>query len=365
MEMEEALSDVPFVLQFGHKFNPSLTMTTNYFWWIEALIGVAALVGLQYAIKRIIFKTGKQEEGWKRRIGNVFQRPLTVLIWVLIVFYLIDVCEKHFEMGMAIDYIGALRKAAVAGCFGWLFLRWKSAIEQNLLTDGPSKVDRTTVQIVGRLATLGIGILTILFIMHAFGVNIMPLLAFGSIGAAAIGFASKDVMANFCSGIMLQITRPFVSGDQIVLPEKHLEGLIEEIGWFRTTIRDTEKRAVYLPNNFFSTQLVVNVSRMTHRKFKQIVRVPLGSLDKLLGAIDKIRDTLVHLEGIDAHYPVHVNLKSFGEYACEIELEAYSTVTDLAAFNRFQQDILLKIHAILEEKKIPLAIPMALWKQIS
>jgi hypothetical protein len=62
---------------------------------------------------------------------------------------------------------------------------------------------------------------------------------------------------------------------------------------------------------------------------------------------------------------VHVNLKSFGEYACEIELEAYSTVTDLAAFNRFQQDILLKIHAILEEKKIPLAIPMALWKQIS
>ena len=81
--------------------------------------------------------------------------------------------------------------------------------------------------------------------------HIAPLLAFGSIGAASLGFAGKDVIANFCSGLMLHITRPFVIGDEIMLPEKNLEGNIEEIGWFKTSIRDKEKRAVYLPNNFF------------------------------------------------------------------------------------------------------------------
>jgi small-conductance mechanosensitive channel len=77
---------------------------------------------------------------------------------------------------------------------------------------------------VGKLATVAVGVLSGLIILQIFGVNIAPLLAFGSIGAASIGFAGKDVMANFCSGIMLHITRPFIIGDQIYLPEKNLEG---------------------------------------------------------------------------------------------------------------------------------------------
>jgi MscS family membrane protein len=251
----------------------------------------------------------------------------------------------------------------VIGCFGWLFFRWKNEIETILLTDYSSRVDRTTVQIVGRLATLLIGVITALIVMQAFGVNVVPLLAFGSIGAAALGFASKDVMANFCSGIMLQITRPFVRGDQIFLPEKHLEGHIEEIGWFRTSIRDNEKRAVYLPNNFFSTMLVINVSRMTHRRVKQTIKVPLDASQRITEAVPKIHEALSQMKGIDTHLPVHVFLKSFGDYACEIEVEAFSSVLNIEAFNRFQQEVLLKVKGVLAEMDIELAIPKTLWTQ--
>ena len=126
-------------------------------------------------------------------------------------------------------YLGALRKTAVIACAAWFFFRWKNEIEESLLADPTKKVDITTVRMVGRLVSLGLGVITGLVIMQLFGVNTAPLLAFGSIGAASIGFAGKDVMANFCSGIMLQITRPFVRGDLIFLPEKHLEGHIEDI----------------------------------------------------------------------------------------------------------------------------------------
>jgi len=332
-------------------------MTSNYFWWIEALVGVCALFGLQYGIRKVISNAGKTKgEGWRLRIARIFQRPLTVLIWVLLTLYLLKIFGRHF--GFDVSYLSIFRRVAIVLCSSWLFFRWKNELENSLLADPAKKVDLTTVRMVGRLATLAIGIITGLLIMQLFGVNTAPLVAFGSIGAASIGFAGKDIIANFCTGIMLQITRPFVRGDQISLPEKHLDGIIEDIGWFRTSIRDTEKRAVYLPNNYFSTMLVVNVSRMTHKRLKQTVKLPLDAVAKIPHVVPKIRDAIVHFKGIDNHFPVHVFLKTFGDYACEIEIEAYSNVTNNEDFNKFQQEILLRIQGVLAEAEVPFAIPM-------
>lgn len=337
-------------------------MTSNYFWLIEALVGVCALFGLQYGIKKIISNAGKTKgESWRLRIAKIFQPPLTVIIWVLLAIFLLKVFGRHF--GYDVGYLSLLRKAAVVLCCAWLFFRWKNEIEETLLADPAKRVDLTTVKMVGRLATLAIGIITGLILMQLFGVSTVPLLTFGSIGAASIGFAGKDVMANFCSGIMLQMGRPFVRGDQILLPEKHLEGHIEDIGWFRTTIRDTEKRAVYLPNNYFSTSLVVNVSRMTHKRLKQTLKLPLSAAAKISGIVPKIREAIAHFPGVDNHFPIHVFLKTFGDYACEIEIEAYSLITDNERFYKFQQEILLKIQSVLAEAEIPFAVPTMSWKQ--
>jgi MscS family membrane protein len=337
-------------------------MTSNYFWLIEALVGVCVLFGLQYGIKKIISNAGKTKgESWRLRIVKIFQPPLTVIIWVLLAIFLLKVFGRHF--GYDVGYLSLLRKASVVLCCAWLFFRWKNEIEETLLTDPAKRIDLTTVKMVGRLATLAIGIITGLILMQLFGVSTVPLLTFGSIGAASIGFAGKDVMANFCSGIMLQIARPFVRGDQILLPEKHLEGHIEDIGWFRTSIRDTEKRAVCLPNNYFSTSLVINVSRMTHKRLKQTLKLPLSAVAKIAVIVPKIRNAIAHFPGIDNHFPVHVFLKTFGDYACEIEIEAYSLITDNERFYKFQQEILLKIQGVLAEAEIPFAVPTMSWKQ--
>ncbi len=288
---------------------------------------------------------------------------MTTLLWALYAVYLVKVFGKHFDFGSGMEYLSAVRKTAVIVCSSWLFFRWKNEIENNLLADASKKVDVTTVRMVGRLITLTIGLVTTLVVLQTFGVNIAPLLAFGSIGAASIGFAGKDVMANFCSGIMLQITRPFVRGDQILLPEKQIEGHIEDIGWFRTSIRDIEKRAVYLPNNYFSTMVVVNVTRMTHKRLKQTLKLPLTSIEKISDAIPQIRKMISLTETVDNNYPLHVFLKTFGDYACEVDIEAYSTITDNETFNRFQQMMLLKVQAILAEKEIPFALPTMSWKQ--
>jgi MscS family membrane protein len=341
-------------------------MSSNYFWVIKVLAGFLGVFGFQYGLKKIIAMAGKTKgESWRLRIAKILKPPVATLIWALFAVYVVSVCGKHFSFGFGIEYLSAVRKTAVVVCSAWLFFRWKNEIENTLLSDSSKKIDVTTVRIVGRLVTLGIGLVTFLVILQTFGINIAPLLAFGSIGAASIGFAGKDVIANFCSGIMLQITRPFVRGDQIFLPEKHIEGTIEDIGWFRTSIRDIEKRAVYFPNNYFSTMVVVNVTRMTHKRLKQTLKLPLSAIEKISDVIPRIRETISRTEAIDTRYPVHVFLKAFGDYACEVEIEAYSKITNIEIFNKFQQEILLKIQAILAEKEIPFALPTMTWTQTS
>ncbi len=339
-------------------------MDSNYFWLIGAVAGFLGVFGLQFGMNKIISLAGKKKgESWRLRSAKILKPPVTTLLWVLYAVYLVKVFGKHFDFGSGIEYLSAMRKTAVIFCSSWLFFRWKNEIEKTLLADSSKKVDVTTVRMVGRLITLAIGVISTLVVLQTFGVNTAPLLAFGSIGAASIGFAGKDVMANFCSGIMLQINRPFVRGDHILLPEKNIEGHIEDIGWFKTSIRDIEKRAVYLPNNYFSTMVVVNITRMTHKRLKQTLKLPLSSIEKISDAIPHIREMISRTETIDNNYPLHVYLKTFGDYACEVDIEAFSTITDTVVFNKFQQSVLLKVQAMLAEREIPFALPTMTWKQ--
>lgn len=335
------------------------------FWWIEPLVWLAILVTIQYGANRVVAHLAKKNVAGRSSFAKLIRPPLAVMIWLLGLIYLASMVGAH--VGFEIDdrYLMTLRKTVIAGSLAWFFLRWKKGVEQRLIAHPIKKLNPATVQALGRLVTIVVIFITALILMQAFGVNIGPLLAFGGIGAAAIGFAGKDVIANFCTGIMLQINQPFVEGDYVALPEKNLEGHIEKIGWFSTSIRDRDKRAVYLPNGFFSTQILVNFSRMTHRRFRQTVKIPLSEASKVAAISDKVRATFKQIPEVDCQFPIHVFLRNFGDYACEIEIDAYSTITDLEQFNEFQQKLLLQVQADLQTLNIPLAIPTMSWKPIS
>jgi len=131
----------------------------------------------------------------------------------------------------------------------------------------------------------------------------------------------------------------------------------------RTLLRDKEKRSVYLPNNFFSTLLLVNISRMTHRRIKQLIKLPFSDIGKLSEATVRMKAYLENSPHIDLHYPVHVSLRAFGDSACEIDIDTYSTITDLKRFNQFQQEVLLDLATLLREQHVEFAIPELSIKQ--
>ena len=320
-------------------------------WCIEALIGAGVLLGVQIGIKKAtnyLSSKANKELDWHIYLPQIILAPVSFLLWIVGATYVLDIIGQQIGFSDVLGYLAPLRKATVIATLAWMLFRWKSALQKVFLRAKAQNVDSGTLEIVGRLSTIAIVILATLLILQAFGINIAPLLAFGSIGAASLGFAGKDVIANFCSGLMLHITRPFVIGDDIMLPEKNLEGHIEEIGWFKTSIRDKEKRAVYLPNNFFSTMVLVNVSRMSHRRIKQVLHIDYADATKIAECSEKIRGYLQSAKGIDSKMPIYVHCRSFGPYAFEIEFEAFSTHTKLKDFYPIEHQVLLGVQREIE-----------------
>ncbi|KKG36997.1 hypothetical protein DU52_05670, partial [Methanosarcina mazei] len=118
--------------------------------------------------------------------------------------------------------------------------------------------DITDSRVISKI--LKITVTTLLLIMYGehFGMSFSGLLAFGGIGGIAVGMASKDIMSNFFSGVMLYFDRPFSIGDWIRSPDRNIEGTVTEIGWRATKITTFDNRPMYVPNSIFSSISVEN-----------------------------------------------------------------------------------------------------------
>ena len=120
--------------------------------------------------------------------------------------------------------------------FAWFFSRWIVRIEDDLIRlsekklEREGRVDATTVHAVGKLLRLATMITATLVALQYLQIDISAVLTFGGIGGIAIGFAAKDVLANFFGGLTIYLDQPFKVGDWIRSPDREIEGTVEYIG---------------------------------------------------------------------------------------------------------------------------------------
>lgn len=251
-------------------------------------------------------------------------------------------------------YLFKIFLSAVILASVWLFLRWKKGYQANLLDPEKrgKRIDASFIDLVSKVLSVSAFILSLLLLFQLWGINILPLITFGGIGAAGIAFAGKDVVANFFGGLMLYITRPFMIGDLIVIPDRKIEGHVEEIGWYLTSLRDKDKRVAYLPNAIFSSVYVINSSRMTHRRIEEDIFVQHGAFDKIGVALEKMHKALLAYPDIDTHLPLLIVLHSFTQQHIKLYLDCYVTQTAYERYLQTKQEILSLLYTILKEEGI-------------
>src|SRR6056297_262517 len=172
-------------------------------------------------------------------------------------------------------------------------------------------LDATTASALGKLLRLSVLITTALVVLQTLGFSISGVLAFGGIGGIAIGFAARDMLANFFGGIMLHLDRPMAVGEWVRSPDRDIEGTVEHISWRITRLRTFDQRPLYVPNSIFSNIIVENPSRMTHRRIYETVGVRYDDIAVVADIANDIRAMLERHERVDSDATLIVNFTHY------------------------------------------------------
>lgn len=93
------------------------------------------------------------------------------------------------------------------------------------------------------------------------------------IGAAglAVGLALKDSLANFASGVLLILFRPFKVGDFVQVAGS--SGTVQEITIFNTVLHTPDNQLMIIPNGMISNDAITNVNANPTRRVDLVIGI--------------------------------------------------------------------------------------------
>ena len=334
----------------------------HYLWVVELFIVVFAVLLAGYLVNLLVdrfsLKAKETLTVWDDALIEACRKPIVWLIWILGVNFAASIAAKKIESNWLLIIEPVNRLAVIF--LGALFLNnFIKRAESNLIdpkfTSKP--MDPTTVRAVARLLRAAILITSFLIAMQLFGYSVSGLLAFGGIGGIAVGFAAKDLLANFFGGLMIYLDRPFAVGDWVRSPDQEIEGTVEDIGWRLTRIRTFDKRPLYIPNCVFANISVENPSRMSHRRIFETIGIRYSDIDKMDQIVHKVRSMLQSHRNIDSSETLIVNFNQFSSSSIDFFVYTFTETTDWIDFHQVKQEILLNISDIIISEGAEVAFP--------
>jgi MscS family membrane protein len=193
--------------------------------------------------------------------------------------------------------------------------------------------------------------------LQTLGFSISGVLAFGGIGGIAVGFAARDLLANFFGALMIFLDRPFAVGDWIRSPDRDIEGTVEEIGWRLTKIRTFDQRPLYVPNAIFASLAVENPQNMRNRRIYETIGLRYDDLEVLQPILEDIRKMLQKHPAIDTRRTLMVNFVSFGASSLDFFIYTFTKTTVWTEFHEIKEKILFEIAAIVARRGAEIAFP--------
>ena len=333
-----------------------------YAWIIQGLVILVITGTVSVLVNRILHLTIQRlrdrSPGWDELALATVRKPIRFFIWAVGITFSLEIAARaldNIDLTLAQDF----RSLAFILLISWSLMRLISRVEVKLVQDkGTEKgIDRTTADAIAKLLRLVVIVFSVLVLLQNLGVSISGILAFGGVGGLAVGFAAKDLLANFFGGLMIYMDRPFKVGDWVRSPDKEIEGTVESIGWRLTRVRTFDKRPLYVPNSTFASIAVENPSRMTNRRIYETIGVRYDDVLVVETVVSDIREMLESHEEIDTSLTLIVNLNHFGPSSLDIMVYTFTKTTEWVRYHQIKQDVLLKIINIILARGAEVAYP--------
>ncbi len=286
------------------------------------------------------------------------RRPLILGIWWLGITWMAEVLQQTYS-AVSLQWLVDLREPLVVVLLAWFVMRLISALQVWLVTAKQQHLawDASTAEAMTKVLKVITVISAVLILMQLFGLSISGVLAFGGVGGIAVGFAAKDMLANFFGGLMIYMDRQFAVGDWIRSPDKQIEGTVEHIGWRVTRIRTFDMRPLYVPNATFTNIAVENPSRMSNRRFYETFGLRYADQAKVHTIVADVEQMLRHHGAIDTQQTLMVNVNHFNTHSVDFFVYCFTKTTAWAEFHGIKQDLLKQIADIVEQHGAEFAFP--------
>lgn len=333
-------------------------------WIIYVFLIVLATLTANFSLKRFLNKLHlrllKTNNPWDDALVLAAQQPVRWMIWLLGIILAIDVIQYENKTAV-FELLEPLKFVGVIFILTLFLLRLTRQVEQVFKQQeddqAKKKYENATVEAVSKLLRASAIITGVLVGLQTLGFSVSGVLAFGGIGGVAIGFAAKDLLANFFGGLIIYLDRPFTVGDWIRSNDREIEGIVENIGWRLTTIRTFEKRPLYVPNSIFSNIAVENPSRMSNRRIYETIGIRYEDSDKLSAIIEDVRAMLEQHKEIDSKQTLIVNFNQFAPSSLDFFIYTFTKTTEWIYFHEVKQDVLLKVLEIVDQHSAEVAFP--------
>ena len=276
------------------------------------LTGVIGHYAIYRVVRRLTTAADNTDTRWDDVLLYAIFPPIQWVMWVVLAHLSISLFPVLDGIREAIM---RLSDTALLILFGWLAHRLSRGIEEELLGEHRGALqssDRATISAVARLSRIVLWVIAGIMIMQSVGVSVSGLLAFGGVGGIAVGFAARDLLANFLGGLSIFLDRPFAVGDWIRSPDRELEGTVEDVGWRVTRIRTFDQRPLYVPNSVFSTVAIENPSRMLNRRIYETVGIRYEDVGVMGEIVTEVKAMLADHHDIDKDKTLMVNFVALG-----------------------------------------------------
>lgn len=332
-------------------------------WIVQVFLVVFVALFASFVQKRLLRRLHQRlkrtETPWDDALIDALRRPLTWLIWLIGISFAADIVYQETQAAI-FTAVGPIRDVGVVSLLAWFLVRLVSRVQENLIERHEREdrhYDRTTIDAIGKLLRASIVITAGLVILQTLGFSISGVLAFGGIGGIAVGFAAKDLLANFFGALTIYLDRPFEVGDWIRSPDREIEGTVEHIGWRLTRIRTFDKRPIYVPNAVFANIAVENPQRMTHRRIYETIGIRYDDIGKMDAITREVKEMLENHPEIDTSQTLMVNFNAFGPSSVDFFVYTFTKTTVWTRYHEIKQDVLLKIAVIIEKHGAEIAFP--------
>ena len=242
------------------------------------------------------------------------------------------------------NVLGALILLIVA----WVISGWLGRALDRGMTR--AHIDATLTRFVSKLVGWLVLLLAILACLSVFGVETTSFAAVIGAAGLAIGLAFQGTLANFASGLMLLIFRPFQVGD--IITTASVTGKVYAIEIFSTTIDTFDNRRFIVPNSSIFNSTIENISFHPQRRVEVAVGVSYSAdIDQTRQVLESVPKSL---EKALADPAPAVNLLNLGNSTVDWNVQVWAASAD---FGPVKQGLIRGIKNALDAAGIEIPFP--------